>query len=1224
MWKRLSLAIFCFCFIGINPGDASAQKDSVLKINALAENKRLLEPGKVLQDFVDGKDTTRVIIQLSKPSELKKGGDIKDPAFRKTMRSVIKQTQAAVMERMDPSEATVKKSFSYVPGFAAEVTLDGLKALAEMDGVESVAIDEVYHVMLAQGIPLINATTVRETYNGSGVSIAICDSGIDVSHPMLGGTSTFPNDKVIGGYDTGDDDDDPRPDSTSGTAHGTSCAGIAAGSLGSEGDYIGGVAYDAKLYSVKVTYGTSGSAYTSDIIEGWEWCITHQYDDADNPILIISTSMGGGSYTSACDASQPALAAAADNAVAAGITLFVSSGNDGYCSAIAAPACVSSVNAVGAVYDATLGGYGWCVNSASCVASYTTGCSTSYYCADTSATDKVTCYSNSASMVSVLAPSNNTTTCDIAGSGGYVSGDYYTAFGGTSAASPYAAGAAACLQSAAKAITGSYLTPAEVKSTLTTTGDMITDDKATDVTKPRIDLGAAIDSLLSVVTIQATDPDAAEAGPDAGEMTVTRSDETAYALTVYYTVSGTATTGDDYQALSGSVVIASGESSATITITPIDDIVDEDNETVVVTLSTNATYSVGSPDSATVTIDNKEGDAYEVDDAAEQAKTITSGEPQSRSIHVVDDVDWATFTLAEASEITIQTDGEDGDTVLALYGPDSSTTLVTEDDDGNGYFSEITRTGADALPAGVYYVKVWEYGNDEAIDAYTLTFTAAAEESPMVTSIERTTPSGATTNASSVVYTVAFTESATGLSSSNFSLSSDGLSGASIESVEGSGAAWTVAVSTGTGDGWLELVMENSDSVVDSDSNALVNLPFSGEVYTIDKTAPTVAAGSDVTANASPTLTATASDDSTMTYAWTMASGPGAMDFGAPAALCTSATPDAEGSYTVRFTATDAAGNSAYDELALVWDVTSPGATISTTGKNPTNTSPIPVVVTFTEDVTGFTVSDVTVLNGTKSNFSGSGASYTLDVVPGANNSVTVSVAAGAAEDAAGNKSLSASALRVKYNATAPSVVLGSTATNPTNANPIPIVVTFSESVTGFDVGDVTVSNASKSDFSGSGATYSLNATPASEGAVTVSVASGVAKDSEGLYNIAADSLSRTYDATAPTVTLSVSSTEPFRSPNEKVSITFSEAVTGFTVDGVTPANGVLSDFTTVDSKNYTVKVTAETVGDVSLAVGASVTSDAAGNGNSASNVLEGTYYGLPLGVFYLLDDSEE
>lgn len=494
----------------------------------------------------------------------------------------------------------------------------------------------------------------------------------------------------------------------------------------------------------------------------------------------------------------------------------------------------------------------------------------------------------------------------------------------------------------------------------------------------------------------------------------------------------------------------------------------------------------------------------------------------------------------------------------------------------------------------------------------------------MAASIERTTPSGATTNASSVVYTVAFTESVTGLSSSNFSLSSDGLSGASIESVEGSGAAWTVAINTGTGDGWLELVMENSDGVVDSDSNALVNLPFSGEVYTIDKTAPTVAAGSDVTTNAAPTLTATASDDSTMTYAWTMASGPGTIDFGAPAALCTSATPDAEGSYTVRFTATDAAGNSASDELALVWDVTSPGATISTTGKNPTNTSPIPVVVTFTEDVTGFTVSDVTVLNGTKSNFSGSGASYTLDVVPGANNSVTVSVAAGAAEDAAGNKSLLASALRVKYNATAPSVVLGSTATNPTNANPIPIVVTFSESVTGFDVGDVTVSNASKSDFSGSGATYSLNATPASEGVVTVSVASGVAKDSDGLYNIAADPLSRTYDATGPTVALSASSDEPFRSPNEKVSITFSEAVTGFTVDGVTPVNGVLSDFTTVDSKNYTVKVTAETVGDVSLTVGASATSDAAGNGNSESNTLEGTYYGLPLGVFYLLDDSEE
>jgi len=49
----------------------------------------------------------------------------------------------------------------------------------------------------------------------------------------------------------------------------------------------------------------------------------------------------------------------------------------------------------------------------------------------------------------------------------------YSAFGGTSAASPYAAGVVACLQSAAKTLRGNYLSPSEVRTILTSTGENI-------------------------------------------------------------------------------------------------------------------------------------------------------------------------------------------------------------------------------------------------------------------------------------------------------------------------------------------------------------------------------------------------------------------------------------------------------------------------------------------------------------------------------------------------------------------------------------------------------------------------------------------------------------------------------------------------------------------------------------------------------------------------------
>jgi len=50
------------------------------------------------------------------------------------------------------------------------------------------------------------------------------------------------------------------------------------------------------------------------------------------------------------------------------------------------------------------------------------------------------------------------------------------------------------------------------------------------------------------------------------------------------------------------VTIASGSASAFITVTPVNDTAVESDETVIVTLSSNAVYTIGSPNSATVTI----------------------------------------------------------------------------------------------------------------------------------------------------------------------------------------------------------------------------------------------------------------------------------------------------------------------------------------------------------------------------------------------------------------------------------------------------------------------------------------------------------------------------------------------------------------------------------------------------------------------------------------------
>ena len=104
------------------------------------------------------------------------------------------------------------------------------------------------------------------------------------------------------------------------------------------------------------------------------------------------------------------------------------------------------------------------------------------------------------------------------------------------------------------------------------------------------------------VTIAATTASVSESGGGSGQFTVYRSAYTSVDLTVNYTVTGTATPVTDYPGLSGSVTIPSGSSSAVISVTPVWDKINDGDETVVVTLSGSSLYSVGSPDSATVTI----------------------------------------------------------------------------------------------------------------------------------------------------------------------------------------------------------------------------------------------------------------------------------------------------------------------------------------------------------------------------------------------------------------------------------------------------------------------------------------------------------------------------------------------------------------------------------------------------------------------------------------------
>lgn len=116
-------------------------------------------------------------------------------------------------------------------------------------------------------------------------------------------------------------------------------------------------------------------------------------------------------------------------------------------------------------------------------------------------------------------------------------------------------------------------------------------------------------------------------------------------------------------------------------------------------------------------------DGFEPDDSSGAASSIASGSPQAHSICGAGDEDWVTFTLSQESEVVLETSGSSGDTRMWLF--DSGLSLVEfDDDDGSSLFSRIDRVcDADALPADTYFVKIDEFGDDDPIDDYTLTYT---------------------------------------------------------------------------------------------------------------------------------------------------------------------------------------------------------------------------------------------------------------------------------------------------------------------------------------------------------------------------------------------------------------------------------------------------------------------------------------------------------------------
>ena len=107
---------------------------------------------------------------------------------------------------------------------------------------------------------------------------------------------------------------------------------------------------------------------------------------------------------------------------------------------------------------------------------------------------------------------------------------------------------------------------------------------------------------LPTITVAATDASSSRIGPDNGVFTITRTGSTASALTVDYSLGGTAANGTDYNTPGTSATIPSGANATAITIVPAPATYLVGSKTVTLSLSANAAYTVGASSSATLDI----------------------------------------------------------------------------------------------------------------------------------------------------------------------------------------------------------------------------------------------------------------------------------------------------------------------------------------------------------------------------------------------------------------------------------------------------------------------------------------------------------------------------------------------------------------------------------------------------------------------------------------------
>ena len=284
---------------------------------------------------------------------------------------------------------------------------------------------------------------------------------------------------------------------------------------------------------------------------------------------------------------------------------------------------------------------------------------------------------------------------------------------------------------------------------------------------------------------------------------------------------------------------------------------------------------------------------------------------------------------------------------------------------------------------------------------------------------------------------------------------------------------------------------------------------------------------------------------------------------------------------------------------------------VTSSEPSPTSLSPIPFTIDFVAGVTGFTIDDLIIINGTAQDFVAvSSSKYTVNVIPNINGDVILTVPVGSAQHIVTGNTNAEGSFMLWYDNDVPSVTLSMTCNlEPTNVIPFVVTATFSEDVVGFEASDLTIVNGTAENMIGGPRIYTINVIPIVDGEVHVDLTAGKVKDIAGNDNTAAIGVFCTYDSTKPTVSISSGSGNPTNLHPFSITITFNEIIQAFTISNILVINGNAENLVEITTgRIWKADISPIINGVVNVNIAENVVKDLAGNYNTAAIQLSRIY----------------